>query len=66
LVSLTAKGRGTLRSLRTLSRRVENEFLAPLSEEERTSLHDLLLRLAEEHETRCAFGLPPNPKSTSE
>jgi DNA-binding MarR family transcriptional regulator len=67
LVSLTAKGRGTLRSLRTLSRRVENEFLAPLSEQERTSLHDLLLRLAEEHETRCAFGLPPtSPKPPSE
>jgi MarR family transcriptional regulator, lower aerobic nicotinate degradation pathway regulator len=58
LVSMTAKGRGSLRSLRAVSRRLENEFLAPLSDEERASLHELLLRLAEKHESRCAFGLP--------
>ena len=59
LVSLTTEGKRALRNLRAISRRLEDEFLAPLSDQERASLHDLLLRLAEKHESRCAFGLPP-------
>ena len=55
LVSLTSDGKRTLQKLRTLSKRIEDEFLAPLSEAERTKLHALLLRLAEKHEPRCAF-----------
>jgi DNA-binding MarR family transcriptional regulator len=49
LVRLTADGRRTLRRLRALSERLENDLLAPLSEAERKQLHDLLLRLAQHH-----------------
>lgn len=54
LVHITPEGKRTLRTLRTLSRRIEADFLSPLSEEERTQLHALLLRLAEKHEPGCA------------
>src|SRR6266568_6975693 len=55
LVRLTPDGKRTLQKLRALSKRIEDEFLAPLSEAERTKLHALLLRLAEKHEPRCAM-----------
>jgi MarR family transcriptional regulator, lower aerobic nicotinate degradation pathway regulator len=59
LVSLTPDGKQTLRRLRTLARQIEDEFLSPLGDQERTSLHALLLRLAEKHEPRCAPFAPP-------
>src|SRR6266700_3633561 len=52
LVSLTSDGK------RTLPLQIEDEFLAPLSEADRTKLHALLLRLAETHEPRCALSAP--------
>jgi DNA-binding MarR family transcriptional regulator len=58
LVRMTADGKRTLRQLRALSRRLEDEFLAPLSEAQREELHGLLLRLAKVHEPRCAFAVP--------
>jgi DNA-binding MarR family transcriptional regulator len=61
LVSLTTEGRRTLRRLRMLAQRLEDEFLEPLDEQERASLHKLLFRLAEKHEPRCAFGTAPVP-----
>jgi MarR family transcriptional regulator, lower aerobic nicotinate degradation pathway regulator len=54
LVELTPDGKRTLKELRTLSRRLEDDFLAPLDDAERAQLHALLLRLAETHEPRCA------------
>ena len=54
LVRLTPEGKKTLRRLRTLAGRLDDEFLAPLSDDEREALHALLLRLAEVHEPRCA------------
>jgi len=60
VVSLTPDGKQTLRRLRALARQIEDEFLAPLSDEERANLHELLLRLAEKHEPRCAGMAPPS------
>src|SRR6266513_5707663 len=54
IVSLTADGEKTLRRLRALSKEIEDEFLSPLSNEERANLHVLLYRLAEKHDPRCA------------
>jgi MarR family transcriptional regulator, lower aerobic nicotinate degradation pathway regulator len=54
VVRLTADGKRTLAKLRALSKRVEDEFLAPLDAEQREALHSLLLVLAERHEPRCA------------
>ena len=53
LVQMTTSGRKTLERLRSLSSRLENEFLAALSDEERAQLHTLLLRLAEQHLPNC-------------
>jgi DNA-binding MarR family transcriptional regulator len=52
LVSLTPAGRRQLAALRKMVKRIEDEFLAPLDEEERTQLHDLLLRLAAHRDSR--------------
>ena len=54
VVRMTPEGKRALRRLRALSRQIEDDFLAPLSERERTELHGLLLRLAEKHEPGCA------------
>jgi DNA-binding MarR family transcriptional regulator len=54
LVSLTADGKRALGRLRKLAGELDDQFLAPLSEQERVELHSLLLRLAEKHEPRCA------------
>jgi MarR family transcriptional regulator, lower aerobic nicotinate degradation pathway regulator len=53
IVRLTPDGEKMLRRLRALSRQIEDEFLSPLSEEERGDLHALLYRLAEKHDPRC-------------
>jgi DNA-binding MarR family transcriptional regulator len=54
LVRLTTNGARTLGRLRTVAKRVEDEFLAPLDTAQREQLHALLLVLAERHEPRCA------------
>jgi DNA-binding MarR family transcriptional regulator len=59
IVRLTADGKRTLARLRTLNKRLEDDFLAPLDAEQRAALHSLLLELAERHEPRCA---PPGLK----
>jgi DNA-binding MarR family transcriptional regulator len=66
LVRLTSDGKRTLKRLRALSKDIEDEFLAPLGETERAKLHGLLLRLAEEHEPRCALAAQGMPASRSE
>jgi MarR family transcriptional regulator, lower aerobic nicotinate degradation pathway regulator len=53
LVRLTPDGSRKLRTFRALAGRLEDEFLAPLTKDERADLHALLLRLAETHEPRC-------------
>jgi DNA-binding MarR family transcriptional regulator len=54
IVSMTPAGRRALARLRALAKKVDDEYLAPLSDEDRETLHALLLRLAEVHEPRCA------------
>lgn len=58
-VKMTPAGRKALEKFRRLSSRLEDEFLASLSESEREELHRLLLRLAEQHLPNCRFGAPP-------
>jgi|SRR5919202_4318195 DNA-binding MarR family transcriptional regulator len=61
LVSLTPDGKKALGRLRTVARQNEDAFLDPLTNEERATLHDLLLRLAKKHDPRCA-NLPTTAK----
>ena len=53
IVRLTSEGKKALRRLRALARQLEDDFLTPLSDDDRQALHSLLLRLAEVHEPRC-------------
>ncbi len=61
VVQMTAEGRKTLRQLRTLSLRLENEFLAPFESADRERFHDLLIRLAEEHVPHCKLAVAKAP-----
>jgi len=54
LVSLTPEGRKALTKLRTIAKRVDDEFFAALDDEQRATLHDLLLRLMVAHDERYA------------
>src|SRR6185437_2382083 len=54
LVSLTADGRQALGRMRAISKKVADEFLAPLDPEQRAQLHGLLLELACFHDARCS------------
>jgi|SRR5579884_3421137 len=58
LVRITPAGRKALDGLRRLSRKLEDEFLSPLSAAERRELHDLLLRLGTEHLPNCRLSEP--------
>jgi DNA-binding MarR family transcriptional regulator len=52
IVSATAAGRRQLRRFRALAERLEAEGLEPLDEEERATLHGLLLRIATHRDQR--------------
>jgi len=52
LVNLTTAGRRQLAGFRKLVKRIEDEVLAPLDEQERAALHGLLLRIACARDTR--------------
>jgi MarR family transcriptional regulator, lower aerobic nicotinate degradation pathway regulator len=55
VVSITPDGKRQLQRLRAVARSVEDEFLAPLTAEERETFHSLLLQLACAHDPRCGF-----------
>ena len=52
LVSLTPAGRRQLARLRKIVQGIEDEFLAPIDDEARATLHATLLRLAESTDSR--------------
>jgi DNA-binding MarR family transcriptional regulator len=54
VVSITPEGRKALTRMRTLSGQIEGEFLAPLDDEERATLHRILLKVAVHHDPRYA------------
>lgn len=56
LVKLTPDGKETLIKLRSVLKRFEKEFLAPLDAEEREALRTLLCRVAAHHDERFANG----------
>jgi len=55
LVSLTPAGRKQLAEFRKVVRRLEDEYLGALDDEERALLHDLLLRIAVQRDARFAM-----------
>ena len=55
MVTLTPSGRQQLASFRKLVRKIEDDFLAPLTEDERALMHDLLLRIAVERDAHFAI-----------
>ena len=54
-VSLTPDGKRALTKLRTLARKLDDDFLATLDEAERAELHALLRKLAGRHVPLCMF-----------
>jgi DNA-binding MarR family transcriptional regulator len=59
IVLMTAEGKKALAKLRTLSRRIDGEFLAALDDKQRAQLHELLLILAQDHLPNCRFSAKP-------
>jgi len=57
-VLLTAEGKRQLTSVRAIMNDLADDYLAPLNEQERATLHDLLLRVASHHDAR--FVLSPD------
>ena len=51
-VSLTPVGKKQLVKMRTIVKRIEDSFLAPLDDDARTALHDALLRVAAYNDCR--------------
>jgi MarR family transcriptional regulator, lower aerobic nicotinate degradation pathway regulator len=54
IVRLTPAGKACLTELRSITKNVEKEFFAVLDPDERRTLHELLTKLAVEHDPRCA------------
>jgi DNA-binding MarR family transcriptional regulator len=54
LVKLTPEGKRALSRLRTIAKRIDDDFFAALDPEQRAALHELLLAVAVYHEPRFA------------
>ena len=59
IVKMTAGGKKALNQLRGIAERLEGDLLSPLDPTEQRRLHELLLRLAEQHLPHCAQIKPP-------
>jgi len=59
LVSLTPAGKEKLSELRAVAKRIDKEFFAPLDDEQRETLHRLLVELASHHDARFAPAKKP-------
>ena len=59
VVKMTQDGKRMLAKLRGIMRSMEADFLNPLTDDERHTLHALLLRLMSSHDPRCALLGPP-------
>ena len=55
VVSITPAGKRRLQRLRTITKQLEDDFLAPLDPDDRATFHNLLSRLACHHDPRCGF-----------
>ena len=63
LVSLTPAGKKALAEMRAIVKQLERDFLAPLDDQERQTLHALLLELAVQHDARCAPWPAPDARA---
>jgi MarR family transcriptional regulator, lower aerobic nicotinate degradation pathway regulator len=52
VVTMTSEGKRTLARRRSIVKKIEDEFLAPLDADSREKLHELLLQLASHHDER--------------
>ena len=64
IVRMTSGGKRTLTKMRAVMKRLDDEFFAPLDDAERATLQAILLRLAQQHDTRCAQMAAPSPPAT--
>jgi DNA-binding MarR family transcriptional regulator len=64
VVKITPEGKRQLQKLRGITKKLEDEYFAAFTPEERATFHEFLLRLASEHDPRCGFA--PNVSSKPE
>ncbi|MFI6065123.1 MarR family winged helix-turn-helix transcriptional regulator [Micromonospora sp. NPDC051227] len=62
LISVTTDGRAILSKALTAMRRTEDDFLAPLGEDDRRQLHRQLSVLYAAHDPRCHTDETPDPR----
>jgi len=55
VVSITQEGKRELARIRRVIKQVEDEFFAPLDDETREALHEMLVRLACQNDPSCGF-----------
>jgi DNA-binding MarR family transcriptional regulator len=65
-VRMTPDGKRALAKLRTLGRRLEDDFLTNLDDTQRAELHALLRQLAQQHLPHCALQVPPAQPATGD
>jgi DNA-binding MarR family transcriptional regulator len=61
VVSITEDGTRELGLLREMTKKLENEFFAPLDADDRLTLREQLQRLACHNDPRCARAMEPKP-----